>query len=248
MITAAVDIGNTAIKYALWKDGSCNYVCGSPEKSLGALVDYLKVGHCRVAYCTTRELDAEERRLTEDAGWWELKAECRLPIKVEYATPGTLGADRLAAALGAWKRNPGKTVLVADAGTALTLDLLTADGVYRGGNISAGLAMRLRALHEFTSRLPLTEYKDSPDIFGHDTVSALRRGAGWGVAWEIAGAFRMARKEYGCGRIALTGGNAPELLGKIERALGEDAVIDYVEALVEEGIKVAYDYNHDKRN
>ena len=62
-----------------------------------------------------------------------------LPIKVQYKTPKTLGKDRLAAAVGANYLQPGKDLLVIDAGTAITYELIDASGSYLGGNISPGM-------------------------------------------------------------------------------------------------------------
>ncbi|MFC7666636.1 type III pantothenate kinase [Hymenobacter humi] len=80
-----------------------------------------------------------------------------IPLRNAYATPHTLGADRLAAAVGAAVLRPGQNTLIVDAGTALKCDLVTADGTYHGGSIGPGLGMRFRALHAFTGRLPLLE-------------------------------------------------------------------------------------------
>ena len=78
-----------------------------------------------------------------------------LPIKVQYKTPKTLGKDRLAAAVGANYLQPGKDLLVIDAGTAITYELIDASGSYLGGNISPGMTTRFRALNLFTEKLPL---------------------------------------------------------------------------------------------
>ena len=78
-----------------------------------------------------------------------------LPIKVRYKTPETLGRDRLAAAVGANYLQPGKDLLVIDAGTAITYELVDASGSYLGGNISPGMTTRFRALNQFTKKLPL---------------------------------------------------------------------------------------------
>ena len=72
---------------------------------------------------------------------------------------------------------PGRRCVIVDAGTALTLDLMSAAPEFRGGNISAGLKMRLRALHIFTGRLPQVEAAGRLPEIGDDTETALRCGA-----------------------------------------------------------------------
>lgn len=70
-----------------------------------------------------------------------------VPIRNAYGTPATLGADRLAAAVGASLVAAGRDALVVDFGTAITVDYVSGDGTYRGGAISPGMRMRFEALH-----------------------------------------------------------------------------------------------------
>lgn len=123
--------------------------------------------------CHLRKLARKVIRLTP---------ETRIPLVVDYATPQTLGADRVAAAVGAWEDHKGHPILVVDAGTAVTYDFVDADGHYRGGNIAPGISMNLRALHEFTARLPLVPFPSpmkalDDELFGSDTRGAIARGA-----------------------------------------------------------------------
>ena len=81
-----------------------------------------------------------------------LTHETPMPIRLGYRTPQTLGRDRIATAVGAWSiaRRLDHTcdILVIDAGTAITYDLVTANGCFVGGNIAPGLSLRFKALHE----------------------------------------------------------------------------------------------------
>lgn len=111
-----------------------------------------------------------------------LGPETPTPLTVDYDTPQTLGADRVAAAVGAWADHKGHPILVVDAGTAVTYDYVDAGGHYRGGNIAPGIAMNLRGLHEFTARLPLVPFPSpmaglADNLFGRDTRGAIARGA-----------------------------------------------------------------------
>lgn len=247
---AAVDIGNTAVKFCYWNDSNI------PRFEWGARIGTLREVACRlktagiakVGFSTTRNLTPDEESIITAGGWWQFTADCRLPIAIGYKSPKSLGVDRLAAAVGAWSLKPGEAVFVADVGTALTLDVVSADGVYLGGNISVGLDMRLRALHEYTSRLPKVDFIGDRGLLGNDTVSALQLGARWGEANEIAGMYRLVKREFGCRHILLTGGGAPFIKNDLLEALGPDAdvTVDFVPELVELGIKIAYEFNHDK--
>ena len=122
-----------------------------------------------------------------------------VPLRNAYATPHTLGADRLAAAVGAAALRPGQHTLLIDAGTALKVDLVTADGTYHGGSIGPGLELRLRALHEFTGRLPRLALP-APDatvaLCGDSTTGALLSGVVNGAVAELNGFVASYRRRY----------------------------------------------------
>ena len=131
-----------------------------------------------------------------------------VPIQNHYKTPETLGLDRLAAAIGAKELFPGKDLLVIDAGTALTFDLVERSGTFAGGNISPGLRSRFRSLYEFTHRLPLVEEQEHwPDI-GQTTEEAIRAGVLNGMILEMDGNIDHFRKKLPGLQPVLTGGDA----------------------------------------
>ena len=109
-----------------------------------------------------------------------------VPIGNAYLTPETLGADRLAAAVGAVELTGGGDCVIVDFGTAITIDLVT-DGVFRGGCISPGLRMRFRALRDYTSRLPECSPTDIDTEIGRSTREAIEQGVMQGVRYEIEG-------------------------------------------------------------
>ncbi len=111
-----------------------------------------------------------------------------VPLRNRYATPETLGADRLAAAVGAWGRASGQELLIVDFGSAITIDRVTAAGEYLGGNISPGMAMRFEALHRLTDRLPLCGAPaEAPVLTGQTTRQAIESGVVLGIVHEIEG-------------------------------------------------------------
>ena len=242
----AVDIGNTAIKIVNIQDNeSC--VCVAMPTSIAEAVSICRdEGGEDIAFCTTRELTGEECERIKEVGWWEFNSNRLSPVKINYQTPGTLGADRIAGVLGAKRFFPGVGLMVADVGTALTLDILTAPGEFVGGNISPGIQMRLDALHKFTSRLPQVEWSSMDMKFGTDTRSALICGATWGLITEIAGCFELARKQYGLRLLVLTGGGAKLIERNLKESYTSEINIDYIPDLVSFGIMEAY--YHDKKN
>ncbi|MBR1630819.1 MAG: type III pantothenate kinase [Paludibacteraceae bacterium] len=133
-----------------------------------------------------------------------------VPITNNYATPETLGLDRLAAAVGAYSIMPAHNLLIIDAGTAVTYDMVEAPGIYVGGNIAPGVQMRLRALHDYTGRLPLVDVAAGTIPFiGNDTQSAIRSGVLNGIGMEMEGYVSRLGNKYGKLCVFLTGGDAP---------------------------------------
>lgn len=142
-----------------------------------------------------------------------------VPIRNGYATPETLGPDRLAAAVGAATLYPNSDVLIVDFGTAITCDLVSAEGEFLGGNISPGAALRFRALHQFTHRLPQCELIDRDVFLGRDTVSAIEGGVVNGIVYEVEGYIRDLERRYPSLRIIFTGGDSNFFAKRVKKTI-----------------------------
>ena len=146
--------------------------------------------------------------LTGAAVQLELTPQTSVPLTNRYGTPATLGADRLAAAVGAAALRPEEDLLVADIGTACTYDFVSSAGEFLGGNIACGPGMRLRALHHYTARLPLVSgHFENIPRYGTTTEEAMRSGAMQGVVAELMLYSGFGRNR----RLMLSGGWAPEI-------------------------------------
>lgn len=130
-----------------------------------------------------------------------------LPIENRYTTPETLGMDRIAAVCGAKVLFPKEACLVIDSGTCITYDFINQQGEYLGGAIAPGLNMRLRAMHEFTARLPLVEIKGDVALVGNSTKSCIQSGALNGMLAEIEGMIARYQQHYPELRVILCGGD-----------------------------------------
>lgn len=109
----------------------------------------------------------------------------KLPFKLNYHTPQTLGDDRIAAVAAAFKLYPNKNVLIIDSGTCITYDLIDDKAVYNGGAISPGIKMRFKALHEMTGGLPYIEFEDQIIEFpGKSTEDSIKNGVLNGMIHE----------------------------------------------------------------
>lgn len=237
-----IDIGNTAMKVGVYEgDRLLQSVVGlgADPAVIDAMLTFNTVDGA--AYCCVGRDEGDiARRLREDHSLKvvELNADTPLPIGVDYGSRSTLGADRVAAAVGA--SDSGRPVLVVDAGTAVTIDLVAGDR-FRGGNISPGLKLRFRSLNAFTSRLPLVDPDGELPVFGHDTVTAIRSGVVRGLIGELAEAYRAARADYDDLKMILTGGDAGILQPLLE-ARGVHVTVD--PEVVGRGLVRIFNYNN----
>ena len=138
----------------------------------------------------------------------KLDADTTVPLQSMYRTPATLGNDRLAGAVGARSVFPDRNVCIIDAGTCVTYDVVSKDGVYLGGNISPGLEMRYAAMHQLTSKLPKVERKGIERLLALSTEEAIQNGGLLGLLMEMAGYIEVLRQKFNGIVCILTGGDS----------------------------------------
>jgi len=155
----------------------------------------------------------------KSAHFMELTAATPVPVRNLYKTPETLGKDRLAAIVGAYSLFPGRDILVMDTGTALTIDFIDKEGNYRGGNISPGLNMRFRALHDYTQKLFLQHKTDDYQLLGDTTASAIVSGVQNGIIFEMNYYINHFVKEFPALVTILTGGDVNFFVNKFEMSI-----------------------------
>lgn len=162
-----------------------------------------------------------------------------IPLVNGYDTPQTLGQDRLAAAIGANYLCPDENLLIIDAGTAITCDFVSNQNVFLGGNITAGIKMRLKALHQMTKKLPLVEVDENEliPLIAKNTRDAIVTGVVRGVAFEVKGYIRAMEEQTEHCKTFLTGGHAPYILHNVQ------SDIKYEKNLVLIGLNRVLRYN-----
>lgn len=143
-----------------------------------------------------------------------------LPLAVSLPRPDLVGIDRLLAALAANRlRPPGRPAIIVDLGTAITVDLVSAQGAFLGGAILPGIALAARSLHEFTDLLPLldmTALGEPPAALGTATVEAMQSGIYWGAVGGMRHLISLLSDAAGGGpQVYLTGGAAPAVAALI---------------------------------
>ncbi len=239
----AVDQGNSLLKLTLFEAGE---PMEARRFSPDAIEDIFSVleswrPDCG-AFCSVGKIDSrmvESLRLALDGRLLILSRSTRLPIKIDYATPSTLGLDRVALAVGAAMLYEGENLMVVDAGTAVTLDVVDASPSFRGGRITAGLRLRFDALHAHTSALPLLDAEGEMPLIGDSTATSIRSGVVCGLSDEIVETYKQYNKHYGCSRLVLTGGDAALLADCINTRIPADHIPD----LIARGLLYIYNYN-----
>ena len=211
MNNLVIDIGNTALKYAIFGDDDSMLCNGRIENH--ADIQPIK-NDCNIFH-PDNAIVASTADLSEDVissimvltpHTLTLDHNTPVPIENLYHTPQTLGTDRLAAAIAAYNQTHSNTLII-DIGTAITIDFVNADGQYLGGNISPGMHLRFETLHEHTAHLPLVSHEGAKPEFGVDTETAIRCGVINGINYEIQGYISEFSLKYHNLCIFLTGGD-----------------------------------------
>ena len=127
-----------------------------------------------------------------------LQAGAKTGLKVRYRNPHEVGADRIANAIAAAQRQPGRDLLIVDCGTATTVDVVTAAGEYLGGAILPGVGISAETLASRTARLPSVEIVRPESALGRTTVESIQSGlyhGHVGAIRQLTG--ELAREAFG---------------------------------------------------
>jgi len=217
-----IDIGNTLTKIAIFSESEIEelrrFKTETPDAMLAFLNDLPDGSHCMVSSVAGIPPPLEEA-LRSKFKTLMLDEHTPLPIKNLYKTQHTLGRDRIAAAVAANDTFPAADLLVIDAGTAITIDLVTHRGEYIGGAISPGIEMRFRALHTFTKHLPLVQATDIDFLTGATTSDSISTGVINGVAAEIDGIINKYRELYPGIKIVFGGGDSNFLVKRLKNSI-----------------------------
>ena len=219
----AVDVGNTRIKVAVFEDGIVLQRFVFPESELQKniliiLKKFEKLTDLVVASVGNIEKSAFlyfEKELKIHF----ISNEDPFPFTNGYATPKTLGIDRMVLAAGATLQFPNQNRLVIDAGTCITYDFIDASDTYLGGAISPGIRLRYESLHNYTAKLPLLALEDPEDLIGKSTSGSIHSGVVNGLAYEIDGFIEEYRARYSNFIIILTGGDTDFLAKRLKNTI-----------------------------
>ena len=214
-----LDLGNTNQKIALF-DGGKLCLAETCEKITPSVIENAVTGNEGTDACilsSVVEISPELLSYLETHFKLViLDDHTPIPILNHYKTPETLGKDRLASAVAGFNQFPGQPVLIVNAGTALTYDLVSEDGEYLGGSISPGMNMRFNALHTFTRQLPLLSYSEIDFLVGNTTDGSVLSGVINGMTTEIEGMIACYQKEYQGIKVILSGGDLNYFVNRLK--------------------------------
>ncbi len=230
-----IDIGNTRVGVAAWYDGrlrpghqlAYDRWAAEPqwlEQAWNGLPD-VSSRNVVISSVSPPRLEEVARRIAdacEGARPVLIGRDIPAPIPANLPEPAKVGTDRLCSAAAA-HRQAKRACVVASFGTALTVDLVSDDGVFMGGAILPGMALSARALHEHTALLPQVEVALPDEVWGTSTIEAIKVG----IVCGLRGALRELVERYATRinkwpYVVLTGGDASMLAEEIDFA---DAVV-----------------------
>jgi len=211
MLNLVIDIGNTFTKVAVFDNDAMLKVEQYQQAgatNISSFISNYKIG--RVIISSVKTDKQPWQTLLEDKYTVTyFNSSIAAGINNNYKTPNTLGADRLAAVIGAHELYPGTTNVVISGGTCITYDFIDAGANYFGGSISPGLNMRYKAVNHYTAALPLLQAdKNFTAAYGDDTASAITSGVQNGIKYELEGFINEYIKTATGYNIILSGGDS----------------------------------------
>ncbi len=145
--------------------------------------------------------------------------ETSVPFKNLYATPTSLGIDRIVLAAGATLKYPNQNRLVIDAGTCITYDFINCANQYHGGAISPGIGLRYKSLNDYTANLPLEKISELHPFVGNSTSGSIQSGVLNGVIAEIEAFIDHFKHQDENLTVILTGGNSEFLVNRLKNSI-----------------------------
>lgn len=219
----AIDIGNTRIKCAVFKEDTLLNSFVSDTSSLQKEIKKILSLYPEISdFMVSSVGNLSENDFNQVAKTIKIhfvSHQSKFPFTNNYKTPQTLGIDRMVLASGAALKFPTQNKLVIDAGTAITYDFIDDANNYCGGAISAGISLRYKALNNHTAKLPLLDKQDEDFFIGQTTPESIHSGVVNGVVFEIEGFINELRNQYDNFIIILTGGDSDFLAKRLKSTI-----------------------------
>ena len=219
----------TADEVAIWLDALLRRDGAGNGKGMASVV-------CSVAPSPTLQWERAVEMITGRPPL-EVNAAAAQSLTIRYLDPASVGADRIANAVGA-REIYGTPAIVVDLGTATTFDCVSKQGAYVGGVIVPGVMTAAEELFRRAGRIPRVELRRPVRAMGRTTEEALQAGMIWGTAGQVdALVRRLAIEMKGTPHVIATGGLAKVIAPECETINGVD------EALTLKGMRLIWEEN-----
>jgi type III pantothenate kinase len=219
--TLCLDFGNTRLKAAFFQNKKLAEITVIENDGI-EMIDALlkKFNPQKTILSSVINHNAEiEKLLADNTHFHKLSHFSKLPFTTPVGKQETIGADRLALAAAAVHFYPRQHNLVIGMGSCVTYNFINADHEFLGGGISPGMEMRMRALNQFTAKLPIVKPDGNVPLIGYDTPTNILSGVVMGMANEIDGFINAYKEKLSNFNVHLTGGDlvylAPHLKNQI---------------------------------
>ena len=218
-----IDIGNTRIKGAVFEHNTLveYFVFTNNELKIN-INNILKTYNfiTNMIVVSVKEINIEEIiNLNNNIKVDIISHQQHFPFTNLYATPLTLGLDRMVLAAGAVLMFPNQNRLIIDAGTCITYDFVDCKNIYHGGAISPGFRLRYESLHNYTAKLPLLNLEIPKTFIGNSTNNAIHSGVVNGLVFEIDGFTEKYKSQFSNFIIILTGGDSVFLAKRLKNTI-----------------------------
>lgn len=219
----AIDVGNTKVKLAVFENNTIIAREIADHGNLKSSVEKILEKHSQIENMVVASVGKLQK---QDFLFFENRLKIHFithdwsfPFKNDYATPDTLGIDRLVLSAAAALQYPAQNRLVIDAGTCVTYDFIDENDHYLGGAISPGIRLRYEALHNYTARLPLLDREMPQNTIGNSTHDSIHSGVVNGLVFELEGFIKSYSGRYTNFIIILTGGDAEFLAKQLKNTI-----------------------------
>ncbi len=251
-----IDVGNTSTACGLFEDDECVLRfrratdINSSSDEIGIFLrsalrengydwqKIQKIGCCSVVPAVNHSLS---RACVKYLGHEPLfiQAGIKTGLKLRYSNPKEIGADLIAAAMGAVAEYPDKNLIIIDMGTAITAELVSKNKEFLGGVIMPGLKISVDALAGGTANLTSVEIVRPEHVYGSSTTEAIQAGLYYGTAGAVKEFCNLFRKNVFHGEDTIIIGT-----GGFARTFEDYRLFDkIIPGLVLSGVKVALDLN-----
>ncbi len=223
-ITLCFDFGNTRKKVAVFKKSKLAEAIvlkDDAAETIQQLIDRYKPKKSILSSVIDHN-PAVDELLAAHSSFHKLSHLTRLAFTTPVGKPETIGADRLALCAAAVRFYPKKNNLVIGMGTCITYNFINKYHEFLGGAISPGLEMRLKAMQQFTAKLPYAKPDSNVPLIGYDTNTNLLSGAVLGMAKEMDGFIEAYKERYRNFNVVLTGGDIVYLASHLKNKIFAD--------------------------